>query len=129
MVHLPATVLIVDDDSGITEMLQDILEVHGYRVLTANKPTQAFALLHDEPKPIDLLLVDVIMPEFSGRDFAASVQARWPECQVIFMTGYPLERLPAPGIPLGARLVGKPIVMQTLLDTVGTALGLPADRV
>ena len=129
MAHVPATVLIVDDDSGITEMLQDILEVHGYRVLAANKRTQAFALLHEEPKPIDLLLVDVIMPDFSGRDFAASVHERWPECQVIFMTGYPVERLPAPGVPLGARVVSKPIVMQALLDTVGTAIGLPADRV
>jgi hypothetical protein len=43
------------------------------------------------------------------------------------MTGYPVERLPAPGVPLGARLVSKPIVMQALLDTVGTALGLPAE--
>jgi DNA-binding response OmpR family regulator len=120
---MSATILIVDDNSAITGMLQDILEEHGYRVLSANKPKQAFALLREEPGPIALLLVDVIMPELPGRDFAGLVQERWPECQVIFMSGYAVERLPAPGVPAGSRLVGKPIVMRALIDAIRTALG------
>jgi CheY-like chemotaxis protein len=122
----PMTVLIVDDEPSITEMLQDILEANAYRVLSASKPPQAFAVVRDDPGPIDLLLVDVIMPELPGRDFAASVQARWPKCQVIFMSGYALEHLPAPGVPPGSRLISKPIVMPVLIDAVRTALGPPA---
>ena len=46
---LPATMLIVDDQSAVTEMLHDILEAHGYRTALANKPARALALLADEP--------------------------------------------------------------------------------
>jgi len=125
MTHTPATVMIVDDESGITGMLQDILEAHGYRVLSANKPDRAFALLRDDPGPIDMLLVDVIMPQLPGRKLARLVQERWPECQVIFMSGYALHDLPAPGVPAGSRILSKPIAMPALIDAVHTTLGRP----
>lgn len=119
---LPATMLIVDDQSAVTEMLHDILEAHGYRTVLANKPARALALLADELRPIDLLLVDVIMPELPGRDLAGLVQERWPDCRVIFMSGYARDQLPAPGVPPGSPILMKPIAIPALIDAVHTAL-------
>ena len=117
-----ATVLVVDDKPGVTEMLHDILETRGYRILSANSPARALALLTDDPRPIDVLLVDVIMPALPGRDLAGLVQERWPDCRVIFMSGYGRDQLPAPGVPDGSPILLKPIAIAALLDTVRTAL-------
>jgi CheY-like chemotaxis protein len=117
------TVLIVDDQRGVTEMLHDLLETRGYRVLAANDPARALVLLRDDPRPIDLLLVDVIMPQLAGRDPAASVQERWPDCQVIYMSGYAREQLPPPGVPASSSILMKPIAISALFDAVHGALG------
>jgi two-component system cell cycle sensor histidine kinase/response regulator CckA len=117
------TVLIVDDEPSVTEMLQDILEAHAYRAISTNNPALVLALLSNDPRPIDLLLVDVIMPQMPGRDLAELVQQRWPNCKVIFISGYALERLPEPGVPPGSPILMKPIAIPALLDAVRTALG------
>jgi len=113
----------VDDEPAITGMLQDILETREYRILAANSLARALALLTDDPRPIDLLLVDVIMPAMPGRDLADLVQARWPDCRVIFMSGYGRDQLPAPGVPAGAPILMKPIAIPELISAVDTALG------
>ena len=118
----PVTVLIVDDELGVTEMLQDILEAHAYRAISTNNPAVVLALLSNDPRPIDLLLVDVIMPQMPGRNLAELVQQRWPDCRVIFISGYARERLPEPGVPPGSEILMKPIAIPALLDTVRTAL-------
>jgi DNA-binding NtrC family response regulator len=120
---MSATVLIVDDESGVTDMLQDILEAHSYRAISTNNPELVLALLSNDPRPIDLLLVDVIMPQMPGRELAELVQQRWPDCRAIFMSGYARERLPAPGVPPGSPILMKPIAIPALLDAIRTALG------
>ena len=117
------TVLIVDDEPRVTEILHAVLQTRGYRVLCANAPQDVVALLADDPRPIDLLLVDVVMPQMPGRDLAASVNERWPDCRVIFMTAYTTESLPAPGFPAGAQIILKPIVIPELIAAVRTVLG------
>jgi len=117
------TVLIVDDERDVTEIMDAVLQARGYRVLCANAPLEVRALLADDPRPINLLLVDVIMPQMPGRDLAASVNERWPDCRVIFMTAYTTESLPEPGFPAGAQILLKPVVIQELIDAVRTVLG------
>jgi len=122
--HSPEpTVLIVDDERDVTEIIHAVLQTRGYRVLCANAPQEVRALLAGDPRPIDLLLVDVIMPQMPGRDLAASVNERWPDCRVIFMTAYTTESLPEPGFPAGAQILLKPIVIPALIDAVRTGLG------
>ena len=120
---MPGTVLIIDDAPEVTEMLKDILEAHGYRALATNNPALVRTLLSDDPRPIDLLVVDVIMPQVPGREIAELVRERWPGCHVIFMSGYARERLPSPGVPAGAPLLMKPIAIGALIDAVRAALG------
>jgi two-component system, cell cycle sensor histidine kinase and response regulator CckA len=63
---MPATVLVVDDEPPIVEIVHDILESRGYRVLATTEPERALAMLDEDPGPIHLVLTDVMMPSRSG---------------------------------------------------------------
>jgi DNA-binding NtrC family response regulator len=120
---MPATVLVVDDESHIVEVIQDILEARGYRVLATSDSVRALAMLDEDPSPIHLLLTDVMMPDHSGFEVAERVQSRWPEVQVIFMSGHTREVLPEDSLPPNVRVLVKPIALEALLSAVSTALG------
>ena len=120
---MAATVLIVDDESPIVEIIQDILERRGYRVLATSDSERALAMVDEDPGPIDVLLADVMMPSHSGFEVAERVQHRWPEVRVIFMSGHTRETLPEDTLPPNARVLVKPIALEALLAAVRTALG------
>ena len=120
---MAATVLVVDDESPIVEIIQDILERRGYRVLATSDSERALAMLDEDPRPIHLLLTDVMMPLRSGFEVAERVQHRWPDVQVIFMSGHARETLPEDTLPPNARVLVKPISLEALLSAVSTALG------
>jgi DNA-binding NtrC family response regulator len=121
---MAATVLVVDDEPAIVEIIQDILESRGYRVLATSDSARALAMLDEDPSPIHLLLTDVIMPNHhSGPELAERVQHRWPDVQVIFMSGHARENLPESALPPDARVLVKPITLAALLSVVSTALG------
>lgn len=120
---MPATVLIVDDESATIEIMEDILESRGYRVLATNNPERVLVLMDEDTRRIDVLLVDVVMPQRPGPDVAALVCQRWPDCKTIFMSGYSLDHLPEYGVPAGARILTKPIAVAALIDAVRAALG------
>ena len=120
---MSATVMLVDDDSTVTEIIQGILEGRGYRVLATSDPERAIAMLEEDPNPIHLLLTDVVMPSHSGFEVAERVQRRWPDVQVIFMSGHARETFPEDALPPNARVLIKPISLETLMSAVRTALG------
>ena len=120
---MAATVLVVDDESPIVEIIQDILEGQGYRVLATSDSERALAMLDEDSRPIHLLLTDVMMPGRSGFEVAERVQHRWPDVQVIFMSGHARETLPEDTLPPNARVLVKPITLEALLSAVSTALG------
>jgi CheY-like chemotaxis protein len=61
-------ILIIDDDEGIREILQLILEDEGYKTFTSNDGAQALELLRKIPEP-SLILLDLMMPIMDGREF------------------------------------------------------------
>jgi DNA-binding response OmpR family regulator len=118
---MAATVLIVDDEPPLVELIHEILQSRGYRVLATSDADRALALLDEGP--IHLLLTDVMMRSHSGFEIAERAQHRWPEVQVIFMSGHTRETLPENTLPANARVLGKPISLEGLLGAVRTALG------
>ena len=120
---MAATVLIVDDEPPLVELIHEILESRGYRVLATSDADRALALLDEDPGPIHLLLTDVMMRSHNGFEIAERAQHRWPEVQVIFMSGHIRETLPENTLPANARVLGKPISLEGLLGAVRTALG------
>jgi PAS domain S-box-containing protein len=83
------TVLLVEDEHEVRELVRDMLEMAGYSVLEAKLPRAAEAMCRQHKGPVHLLLTDVVMPELSGREVAKRIRAASPSTKVLFMSGYP----------------------------------------
>ena len=111
------TVLLVDDDHLVRDMLGDVLRQYGYQVRQAHSGEQALALLDDE---IDLLLTDFAMPEFNGGQLALAARERRPHLPVVFLTGYAeLQGLELPG----SLVMQKPVQADELVRVLNEMLG------
>lgn len=118
------TVLLVEDDTEILELGEEMLHALGYRVLAANTPRQALQIVREHAGEIALLITDVVMPEMNGRQMADQILALRPRLKVLFMSGYAAEIL----APRGAReeethFLQKPFSLKTLAFKIQTALG------
>jgi GAF domain-containing protein/CheY-like chemotaxis protein len=82
----PATVLVVEDEPQIRDVLRDLLTEHGYTVLQAATGKEALALC--DAHAVDLLLTDLSMPEMSGWDVIAAYRARNPRGPAGIVTGW-----------------------------------------
>jgi two-component system, cell cycle sensor histidine kinase and response regulator CckA len=82
------TILLVEDEDGVRELAAAALEGFGYEVLSAARGSAALQLMAAHGDKIQLLLTDVIMPEMSGRQLAATLQAEYAHLKVLFLSGY-----------------------------------------
>ena len=82
------TILIVEDDEMLRELIKDGLDKQGYQVLEARHGGEALLLCQGYQGPIHLMLTDVVMPQMSGRELAERLGPLRPEMKVIFMSGY-----------------------------------------
>ncbi|GMV82419.1 MAG: hypothetical protein AMXMBFR7_36030 [Planctomycetota bacterium] len=120
-------VLVVEDDAGIRTLLQDALDVCGYDVRSASDGDDMFALFERQPdfEP-DLLVTDMMLPGINGYELAGRVQARFPDCRILFMTGYS-EPLRKQGLSIPPRyILEKPFAPPELLLAMRRILGEPA---
>jgi CheY-like chemotaxis protein len=82
------TVLLVEDEAIVRQLVAEILEAGGYAVLQAGDGPSALELLRRHTGRVDLLVTDVVMPGMSGPDVAAAVAAMRPGTEVLYMSGY-----------------------------------------
>ncbi|MDO8500570.1 MAG: PAS domain-containing protein [Gemmatimonadaceae bacterium] len=82
------TILVVEDDPAVRELIRKTLAAEGYRILEAENGLVALGLLEQREKPVDLVLTDVVMPGMSGRSLADRVGQLYPELKILFMSGY-----------------------------------------
>ncbi len=82
------TILVVEDDTHLMEGIRDILEINGYKVLTATNGVAGLDVLHDQPTPPDLIVSDIMMPHMDGYEFFEAVRAEegWVTIPFIFLT-------------------------------------------
>src|SRR5689334_4063480 len=83
-----ATILAVDDDRAVLELLGDALRTAGYRVLLADGGWDAIQTYEKSGRPIHLLLTDVIMPDLTGPVLAQRLRERQPDLRVLFISGF-----------------------------------------
>ena len=120
------TILLVEDEASVRELVARILELAGYRVLTASNGPDALQAAAQHVEPIDLLLTDVIMPRLSGRDVAEALLAQRPGLRVLFMSGYTDDAIVHHGVlESGTHFLGKPFSREDLLAKVRAALSEP----
>jgi CheY-like chemotaxis protein len=113
------TILLVEDEEPVRELVRRVLEDAGYEVLAAGLPSEAERLLA-EAGHVDLLLSDVVMPEMSGYDLAARVREAHPEIRLMFMSGY-AHSVPGAEQAKG-RLLKKPFAPEQLARAVRSTL-------
>ena len=82
------TILVVEDQQDILELISMSLSDSGYKVLVASDGNEAMKLVVNYKKTIHLLLTDVIMPNINGQELAENLSVVYPDLKVIFMSGY-----------------------------------------
>jgi signal transduction histidine kinase len=121
------TILVVEDDELVRDLIQDVLAPLGYRVLTTATGDEAVKASDSFQGSVDLLLTDVVMPGMNGRQLAEVMRTKRPGIKVLFMTGYTQDALSTQGIlEPGVALIHKPLRAGTLarqirqvLDNIG----------
>jgi two-component system, cell cycle sensor histidine kinase and response regulator CckA len=83
------TILVVEDESALRELVEEILSLYGYSVVSACSGVDALRVWEKHGDKIDLLLTDMVMPEgISGRELAERLQRKAPKLKVIYTSGY-----------------------------------------
>jgi two-component system cell cycle sensor histidine kinase/response regulator CckA len=82
------TILVVEDQPSLRELVRRILLQKGYRVLEAPDGEAAIKVAEATAKPIHLVITDVVMPGMNARAMAERIRGIWPTVKVLFMSGY-----------------------------------------
>ena len=118
-----ATILAVDDDASVLDLLGDILRQAGYRVLLANGGWSAIQAFEKSRERVHLLLTDVIMPDLTGPVVAERLLSRQPDLQVLFISGFHDADLVQRFVTRrGFSLLPKPFTVEGLLRVVRESL-------
>jgi CheY-like chemotaxis protein len=121
--HGSETVLVVEDDRLVRNIVRRILERGGYRVFEAEDGRVAIEIFAARSSEIDLVMLDAVMPLLGGKDAYEQIVQRRPDVKVLFSTGYAAETLPDSFLrPRGLAVLPKPYDPAALLATVREVL-------
>jgi CheY-like chemotaxis protein len=117
--HRSVTILLVEDNDNLRNLLQRTLEAVGFSVLSATDGVEGLRLCQQHDGTIDLMVSDVVMPRLTGLQLSEKVRATRPEMKFLFITGFAdefpeLHEL----IEIGARILEKPFLPSELLCKV-----------
>ena len=112
------TVLVVDDQDVVRDVIKLSLESAGYRVLEAATPSEALALARDAGAEVDLLVTDVVMPEMDAFELANRITCELPAVRVLYTSGYTDAAAEGP-------FIQKPFTPAQLIEKVGAVLATP----
>jgi len=116
-------ILIVDDEEGIRQVLSDCLRDEGYRVVLAEDGFQALRLLGEEP--VELVILDVWLPNMGGIEVLQRIKAEYPEVEVVVISGHGNINLAVQAVKLGAfDFLEKPLSLEKTITVVQNALKL-----
>lgn len=120
------TALVVDDERISRRVASRMLRELGMRVLEADGAEEALDVFRISKQPIDLVLLDVVMPETDGVELAEQILAHRPGQRIIFMSAYPAEVLAEHGMQdLEVVFLAKPYTMDELAAKVRQAMDRP----
>jgi CheY-like chemotaxis protein len=123
----PATILVVDDEPQIREVICAMLSDRGYLVKSADGAKSALALLKSES--IDLICTDLVMPDLSGPKLIEEMKRCRPETPIIVCSAYGIDEEVSRKVALGQALfLAKPFTSNALLELVHKALSRPGKR-
>jgi two-component system cell cycle sensor histidine kinase/response regulator CckA len=111
-------ILIVDDDSAICEAYREILSAEGYDVVTAGSGKEALGALEELGGRIDVLILDIGLPDADGTDVAREIVARIGNRPTLYVSGLADDFWQLGDAPGRWRVRQKPIPIPWLVETV-----------
>jgi CheY-like chemotaxis protein len=113
------TVLVVDDEEDLRDIMRRMLERRGFSTLVAGDPEQALGVCRDHPGTLDVLVTDLGLPGVSGGELARTAAGLRPEMGVVYISGLPKDIAVAKGlITEDALLVKKPFTADLLTEAL-----------
>jgi CheY-like chemotaxis protein len=120
----PQTVLVVDDEPNVLQLVESILEEAGYSVVGASSAANAIKAFDRMAHHPDLLLTDVVMPGMSGPMLVDQLLTKQPDLKVLFMSGYDDRQVVQRYVvEKGFRLLAKPFSLSGLRSAVEAEIG------
>jgi PAS domain S-box-containing protein len=117
------TIMIVEDEPAVLSLTRTMLERLGYTVIAAKMPSEAIFLAQKHAGEIHLLLVDVVMPEMTGRELSERLSELRPKLNKLFMSGYTANVIAHRGVlDEGICFIQKPFSSKELAAKVREAL-------
>ena len=121
------TVLVVEDQDGIRDIVRESLRRNGYKVLIAVDGNEALQMASSYPDPIHLLVTDLVMPNIGGRELAQRLTPQRPAMKILFMSGYSEHSaLDIEETGASATVLQKPFSLDALARSVRRVLDEPA---
>jgi len=116
-----STILVVDDEQGIREVLQDVLSDEGHSVITVEDGFRALEIL--EEGSVDLVVLDVWLPNMGGIDVLKRIRDGWPEIEVVVISGHANINMAVQAVKIGAfDFLEKPLSLEKTITVVENAL-------
>jgi len=123
------TILVVEDEKQILRLCQRILEINGYKVITADKPGEAIVLCEKFPGEIHFLITDVVMPSMNGKELHERIKRIKPNIKALYMSGYTANVIAHRGVLTeGVRFIQKPFSPKALVQKVREILDATKER-
>ena len=122
------TILVVDDETAIRQYLELFLTTLGYRVLLARDGREAIQVFRENGQDVDLVLMDVIMPNINGKEAALELRNLKPNIKIIFTSGYPYDIILERNLhEESTQLLMKPVTPTDLARKLRVALDRKSD--
>lgn len=117
------TILVVEDDEAVRKLAVRVLEKQGYTVLEAQQGNEALNVCQQRKEPFHLILVDVVMPDLSGRQLIESFKQIRQDFKVLYMSGYTDNAIVHHGVlEKGVNFIQKPFTFDGLARKVREVL-------
>lgn len=117
------TILVVEDEHDVRQLVCETLEIMNYKVIEASNGIEALKIIEHDHKQIDLVLTDVVMPEMSGKELIDKIAKLHRNIKVLFMSGYTENTIVHKGVlETGTNFIQKPFTPAALIQKVRQVL-------
>lgn len=113
------TILVVDDERMLREMLSGFLAEYGYTILLAEDGQEALEVYNSNNDSIHLVLMDIVMPRKDGISTYMEIKKSHPHATIILMSGYNANHL---HVPENLKIVRKPFSFHDMVKTIRSTL-------
>jgi two-component system, cell cycle sensor histidine kinase and response regulator CckA len=122
------TILLVEDEESVRQLIRETLESRGYHVLEAENGNAALALAAARSENIHLVITDVVMPGLSGHELVEQLLSVRPNTKVLYLSGHAEEAVASPLAAQAPKaFLQKPFTLQNLSRKVREVLGAPSN--